>query len=74
MIRDNEKGEEFGFGHGGLFMRSRPAFAIGLMVWLYFPIVVTCKSLELGRAIGFPGREEGLSLDFFLDVACNQFD
>jgi hypothetical protein len=27
MTRDNEKGEEFGFGHGGLFMRSRPAFA-----------------------------------------------
>jgi hypothetical protein len=31
MTRDNEKGEEFGFGHGGPFMRSRPAFAIGLM-------------------------------------------
>ena len=62
-----EKDEKLGFGHGGLFVRSRPAFAIGLMAWLYFLIVATCKSLELGRAtdfVEFPVQEEGLSLHF----------
>ena len=57
-----EKDGKFGFGHGGLFMRSRPAFAIGLMASLYFPIAATCKSLGLGRATDFFGissREEG---------------
>jgi len=56
-----------GLGMVGFSCDPDQYFAVGLMVWLYFPIVATCKSLELGRAtdfVEFPVRGEGLSLHF----------
>jgi hypothetical protein len=75
MIRETRKGPgNLGLGMVGFSCGSDQHFAIGLMVWLYFPIVAMCKSLDWGVRlifIEFPVREEGLSPDFFLDVACS---
>jgi len=63
MIRDMKRMGNLGLGMvGGFSCGPDQHFAIGLMVWLYFPIVATCKNLGLARAtdvVGFPVREEG---------------
>jgi hypothetical protein len=74
MIRDTKWTGNLGLGMVGFSCGPDQHLAIGLIVWLYFSYRRKVQKPGLGRATGFIEflvREEGLSPDFFLDVACS---